>query len=279
MKKFIAYFKIIRPVNFIISFASIIVAGLICASDAAEFHKIILAALSGALIGSGGNIINDYFDIEIDKINRPARPLPKGLLTKTEAIIFYMLLNLSALVLSAFIYASAFIIAALALIVIFFYSYKLKKVLLFGNITVSFFTGMAFIYGGVSAGNWKDAVIPAVFAFFTNFIREVVKDIEDIKGDSTFGIVTYPAAKGISSALKLINFSVILLIFLTAVPFLAGIYRIEYFILVMPVVNGLFVYFMKSLSEDQSLKNIRRLSSLIKLNMVIGLIAIYLGNY
>lgn len=72
------YIKLIRPVNFIIAFVSIMVAGFICKSGNYNFSILIIAAFAGALTGAGGNVINDYFDYDIDKINRPNRVLPSG---------------------------------------------------------------------------------------------------------------------------------------------------------------------------------------------------------
>ena len=72
--KGIAIFRITRPVNLIITFVSILIAALICSYEESAAGIIILAAASGALAAASGNIINDIFDIEIDKLNRPDRP-------------------------------------------------------------------------------------------------------------------------------------------------------------------------------------------------------------
>ncbi|MBU1759160.1 geranylgeranylglycerol-phosphate geranylgeranyltransferase [Patescibacteria group bacterium] len=270
--------QIIRPVNFIIAFASIIVAGLICIDGQFLITNIFFAAFSGALVGAAGNIINDYFDLEIDKINRPTRMLPSGILTPFYTVFLYLLCTIIAFFLSLFIGVEAFTVVLISSVTIFLYSFRLKKVVLLGNFVVAFFTGFAFIYGGIAVNNWQFGIIPAVFAFMTNLIRELVKDIEDIKGDSANNVITFPQKFGTGKTILLINILTAILIIFTTIPFFLKIYRIEYFVIVMVLVNSLFVYLMHSLYKNQSAENLRRVSNLLKLNMVFGLIAIFLGK-
>ncbi|MBU1678875.1 MAG: geranylgeranylglycerol-phosphate geranylgeranyltransferase [Bacteroidetes bacterium] len=272
------YLIILRPINFVITFFSIIVAGLLCGITESNFMLIIFAALSGSLVGSSGNIINDYLDIEIDAVNRPGRVLPSGKMSKQSSLIYYFILLFAAIALAFLINIYALAIVLFAITVIFFYSYSLKRIPLVGNIVVAFFTGFAFIFGGVAAENWENGIIPGVFAFFVNLIREIVKDIEDTKGDLAHGVVTFPSKYGITNSLTLIRTLTIILMLITTIPFAFKIYRIEYFIIVMPLVNGLFVYFMREMSRELTAKKLRGMSNLLKLNMVFGLIAIFLGN-
>ncbi len=102
-KKILLYIKISRPLNALITFLVIIVASIISITENYFILKIILAGISGAITASAGNVINDYYDINIDKINRPNRILPKGYLTLKEALIFYFFLTVSAIIISAFI--------------------------------------------------------------------------------------------------------------------------------------------------------------------------------
>ncbi|MFH1194187.1 MAG: geranylgeranylglycerol-phosphate geranylgeranyltransferase [bacterium] len=275
-QKIFSIISITRPVNFLITFFSITVAGIICSVGDFKIRNILLAAVAGAFIGSGGNIINDIYDIDIDRINRPQRILPSNKMTITEAWLSYFSFTVIALVLTVFINFPSFAIAVFSSIVIFFYSKSLKKIPLFGNVTVAFFTGLAFIFGGMAVDNWTYAIIPAVFAFFINFIREIVKDIEDIEGDRANGVITFPQKFGERNAAKLISVFTILLIAITVFPFLLNIYSIEYFIIVMLTVNVLLVYFLKRLFMKDV--NYRSIGNLLKLIMIFGLIAIYAGS-
>lgn len=274
----INYLKFIRPLNCLITFTSVFVAAFISAGEYFPLNTVLYAALSASLVAAAGNVINDYFDFEIDKIAHPDRPLINGKISKKYALNFYFLLNLAALIISYFISTIAFGIVLLSIILLLLYSFSLKKIILFSNYIIAWLTGMVFIYGGLVTGNVSAAVIPALFAFIINFIREILKDIQDIKGDLTAGVVTFPAKYGSDKAIIIINALTLILILITFHPFIFSYYKIEYFVFVMVIVNPLLIYFLKSVNFDRSEKNLSRMSILLKLNMVFGLIAIYLGK-
>ena len=276
-KKIKAIVKISRPINLLITFFSILVGAAICIKGIYFLDKIILAAVSGVLISASGNIINDIFDIEIDKINRPDRVLVKGDLKINEAVITYILFAYTGIFISSYVNYNALIISTSASILLLLYSYKLKQMLLLGNTVVAVMTGMVFIYGGAAVQNIKPAVIPALFAFVINFIREIIKDMEDIEGDTKTGIKTFPVKYGFNVAKKLIIIFSMLLILFTFYPFVLKIYGIKYLIIILVLVNPILIYFLKSLMDDDSRKNLNKLSFILKLNMVFGLLAIFLG--
>jgi len=226
---------------------------------------------------ASGNIINDVFDIEIDRINRPSRPLPSGLIKIKFAVIFYFILVLISLALSLLISQSAFTIVLISHLILFLYSKYLKKVSMIGNITVAFLTGLVFIFGGVAVGNPSAAIIPASFAFLINLMREIIKDMEDVEGDRKADVITFPIKFGFQKSKLLILVITIFLVLFTLYPFLTKLYKIEFFIVVMILVNTILVYSLKLLFENHSSKNLNKISNLLKLNMVFGLIAIYFG--
>lgn len=279
MKKIFAIIKISRPLNFIISFFSILVAAQICSVSAVLNLKIIAASFAGALTGSAGNIINDYFDIEIDKVNRPNRILPLKLLSQTEALNIYFIFIVISFLISFNINFSAFIIIIFASVIIFIYSLKLKKIPLLGNFSISVITGMAFIYGGFVVDNYADAIIPALFAFLINFSREIVKDMEDVVGDTKENVFTFPSKYGFKKSKNIILIISVILFLLSFIPFLFNFYKIYFFIIMMIIVNPVLVYFIKSIFKDDSKKNLSRLSLLLKIDMIFGLIAIYFGKW
>ncbi|MFO7446911.1 MAG: geranylgeranylglycerol-phosphate geranylgeranyltransferase [Ignavibacteriaceae bacterium] len=276
--KILSFIQITRPLNVFITFISAIVAILISKETDIPGMVYLLAAISAAITAAGGNIINDYYDIETDKINKPNRPLVTGSISKSSAIKLYISLNLAALIPALFINMPSFIIVIGAQFLLFYYSYRLKRVPAAGNIVIALLTGLVFIYGGAVSGSITNSVIPSIFAFLINLVRELVKDIEDIEGDSSACINTLPITKGINFC-KWIIFSItLLLILLTFHPFIFNYYKIEFFIIVMAVVNPFLIFFLKSFFENQSLQNLSRLSNILKLNMLIGLIAIYMGK-
>ncbi len=151
--------------------------------------------------------------------------------------------------------------------------------MLVGNIIVSLMTGTTFIFGGVIGGDILKLIILAVFAFLINLAREILKDIENMEGDRATGLKTIPILFGERKALNLAIAVLCVLIIATFFPFITEFYKIEYFIAVLFGVDLFLIYAIKSLLNDSSNKNLRKISNLIKYDMVVGLIAILLGIY
>lgn len=272
------FVKLIRPTNCMITFAAIIVGGLICSYDNKISALMILAASVGFLTTAAGNTINDIYDIDIDRINRPERPLPSFMITLKQAWVFYILLVITSLGLSLFFNQFAFLIVLLSSLLLMLYSLSVKRVPVFGNVVISFLTAYTFIFAGMVVGNVRGALIPAGFAFLINMIREVIKDMEDIGGDKLAGVRTLPISYGIKVSKHFVLAVSTVLFLFTFIPFLFQVYTIEFFLIVMIVVNPILFYAVKLLYEDSSKKNLGKISSLLKLSMVFGLIAIYLGK-
>ena len=273
-----SFIQIIRPVNFAITFLSVIVAAAICIDGEYQVYKIILAAFSASLTLSAGNIINDIKDIAIDKVNHPERPLITGKITASQAKAEYVSLTFIALLLSFIINLPAFVIALSATVLLLQYSYYFKMVPILGNLIVSILTGMVFIYGGVVVNNPLAAIIPAIFAFLINLIREIVKDMQDVEGDLKQGVITFPGKFGFNSSKLLVVELTAILFLVTLYPFITRLYKIEFIILTMAIVNPLLIYNLKILFKDHSSSKLNKISTILKLNMFIGLIAILLGK-
>jgi len=277
--KLSAAVSLTRIINVLITFVSVLVAVLICSSSSAILAgTILLAAVTASIVTACGNIINDVFDYETDLVNKPNRPLPSGNMSKSSAVVIYFVLLIISLIVSCLISLIIFTIVLLSQLLLLLYSLSLKKIPLLGNVVISFLTGFVFIYGGIIAGNINAALIPALFAFLINLSREGIKTIEDIPGDKKTGFKSFPQIFGIKFSQNLIAAFLILLLLFTFVPFLTGFYSIEYFILVMVIVNPLLVYVIKALLENNQSVNLNKLSFILKLNMIFGLIAIYFGR-
>lgn len=272
------YLVITRPLNSAITFFVVVVGAVICVDFEYSTIKIILAGISAAFTAGAGNIINDIIDKDADKINHPERQIPSGSLSIKEALIEYLLLVIAACIIAIYINYTALLVVILTSFLLFLYSNRLKRIPLFGNVTVAYMTGLAFIYGGIAVGNPRGAVIPAIFAFLINLVRELVKDMQDIIGDTKAGVKTFPVQFGLNLTKHFISFFTILLITATVVPFVYRIYNIEFFVIVMVIVNPLLVYFIKLMYSSESSDTLNKISNLLKLDMLFGLIAIYFGK-
>ena len=101
--------------------------------------------------------------------------------------------------------------------------------------------------------------------------------MEDVEGDIKTGVITFPIKFGLQKSKILILIITVSLLLYTMYPFLTQLYKIEYFIVVMVIVNPILIYCVKKLFEDPSQKSLKQISNLLKLSMVFGLIAMYLG--
>ena len=266
-----------RPVNVVISAASIFMGAFITGTIQ-PIAKVALACLSGSIIAGAANVINDYFDIEIDKINKQHRPLPSGLVTPPQARIFSILLFATGIIIGALVNSVALAIAASSSVLLFMYSASLKRTVLWGNLAVSLATALAFIYGGIAVGRFSAALIPAGFAFMFHWGREIIKDIEDMEGDRENHVKTLPIRYGEKIALGVATGVFCVLLFATIVPYSLKIYGLLYLLIVLFGVDTVLVYVIFSMWKNPQPANLGWLSTLLKIDMIIGLVAIYAGR-
>ncbi len=266
-----------RPVNALISFLSIMI-GAAVTGTLEPLQKVLLAAFSGALVGSAGNAINDYYDVDIDRVNKPHRPIPSGRVSRPGALVFALILFAAGVGLSFFVRAEAVWVALGATLLLIAYSAWLKRTVLLGNLTVSTVTGAAFIYGGLAVGRVRAALIPAGFSFLFHLGREIVKDVEDLKGDRQAKAVTLPVVHGVRAAQWAVTLVFSLLIVATWLPYVFGIYNTVYFWIVVLGVDSVLVYAIVAFWWDVRPRRLAFLSNLLKVDMLVGLLAIYLGR-
>lgn len=189
-------------------------AGLPTVPSRSDLFLVIAASI---FIAAGGYIINDYFDVNIDQINKPDRMVVDRSISRRGAMFWHFLLTNTGIVLS-FIAAwphGHYLIPFLnigAATLLWFYSTTFKKQLLVGNIIISLLTAWVIIilflfsWKGMNNGSlelrtklFRLAGLYAVFAFIINLIREVVKDMEDLEGDMRYGCKTMPIAWGMAT--------------------------------------------------------------------------------
>jgi geranylgeranylglycerol-phosphate geranylgeranyltransferase len=254
------------------------VGGIIISNSEFDIKILLFASTSAMLITGGGNIINDLFDIELDKIVHPNRPLPAGKINIDESKIIYVVVNLLAFILLIQTSFSLVIIGLLVIIILYFYSSSLKKIFIIANLVVAALTGLTFIFAGLAVGNIEGSFVPSILAFMLNLIREIIKDSEDLEGDIKYNIKSIPAVLGIERTRKFLFALILILLLLTVYPFLSGLYKIEYFITIMIFFNPILIFSGKIFIESKTKENLKTASLLLKINMLIGLLAIFLGK-
>jgi geranylgeranylglycerol-phosphate geranylgeranyltransferase len=275
-----AYLTLSRPVNLALGGLSVwICAAFFPRLPAVE--TIISAMLTVMLLNAGANAINDWMDIEIDRINRPDRPLPAGKISRKSALIFTVVTFLLGNGIAAtMLNLPAFLIAAvIASPLMLWYSISLKRSPLWGNLLVSFILGLAFLFSATAFGNFQIGMIPFILAFCYTFIRELVKDAEDVNGDAAVSARTFPLIAGIPATVRLLTLLLLILIVLIPLPYAMNIYGRYYLWSVLPGVFlpllGLLLYILRFREKS----HFGKISLFLKIDMFLGLLAIYLGKF
>jgi geranylgeranylglycerol-phosphate geranylgeranyltransferase len=274
--KLTAAIKLSRPGNAAITGLSVLVGTSGCGLKA-HAAGIVLAVVSAMLIASGGNSLNDYYDYEIDKINRPQRPLPAGLLQPKTAVFLGYLWIALGLVLAYFIGIKPLALALAVSILLWLYAARGKRMGLSGNLAVALVCGLAFVYGGLTVENVGISLFPAGFAFLMHLSREIIKDVQDRSGDLAQGAKTLPIVWGAQRSLKLAAAALMVLITLTPVPYLLGIYNIRYLLAVVLGVDFMLIFMIIKLMTVPRDEDLARISFFMKIVMLVGIMAISLG--
>lgn len=220
--------------------------------------------------------MNDYFDYEIDVINRPQRVLPRGALTRRKALIFAVVLFVLALSFIAFTNFLCIAIGYPAILLILVYSWKLKKTPFIGNVAVAFLTSLTLVYGGAAAGSIVLVSMLAISAFFANVSREIAKDIEDIKGDKSLGSRTLPILWSVRKSALLSAGFLVLGIAATFLPYFSGIFGWLYLVLVAPV--DVVMLYVGYLLVNNKMEKIALIQNLEKAGMYAVLLIFFVSK-
>lgn len=229
-------------------------------------------------LNAAANAFNDYIDLDIDRINRSNRPLPRGIISPRIALWSSLVLFGIGIGISAFINQPAFIIVALiATPLMVAYSLWLKGTPLIGNLVVSFILGLAFIFAGAAFGHLWGMLTPAFLAFGFTLIRELVKDIADFKGDRATNLKTFPVRFGIGTSIRLTIVLIILLCIGVLIPYWYGIYGKLYLVVLALGIEIPLLFIVFSFMYSPSIRTCKLSSQLLKACIFSGLLAVYLG--
>lgn len=226
-------------------------------------------------------ILNGYFDIETDRINAPSRPLPSGLVTKTEVVDLSVILALLGLLSSLLIDLKAFIIVAIIWIVGFLYNWRLKKSGFFGNLVVGFSVGMTIIFGGIVVGNPFEKVVwfLAITTMFIDLGEEIAADSLDVEGDRKTGSRSLAAVFGPQQSMRIAAAIFCLVVVGTAIPFLFAWLGWQYLPRIA-LFDAVVIYSTRNLLNSQlphRINDIRRIY-LSGLGMIVAFIIIRLAT-
>ena len=258
--------------------AGAILSGGLDALYGENAFQVWLTMLSAALIGGAGNAINDYFDYEIDAVNRPDRPIPSGQVSLKTALIISLVLALGGIIISIYLSLGHLALAIISSVLLFFYSSTLKLKGFLGNLTVAGIIAISLLYGGASTGNMLAALPGFIFAFLLVLAREIIKDIEDLEGDESFNAQTLPIVLGVEPASRISQLIIWSLIVISPLPFVFLGYGGWYMALVIVLALSLLSTLILLNSTNLKKEVYSIVSHRLKASMIIGIGALVLSS-
>ena len=259
-------------------FAAVIGAGIVCGiTEIPALGAVLLFSLFSSvfLITGAGNAINDYFDADIDAINKPMRPIPSGRVSRNAALYLSLSLFGIGIVLAYTINAICFAIALANSLLLIVYARNLKRTALVGNVSVGYLTGSTFLFGGALfeiSGIFRTSGLFAL-AMLATIAREIAKDIEDIDGDSAMGLDTLPIRIGSRRACYVVSAFGMVAVLLSPIPHLSLGFSVWYLV-VVAFADLCFLIAILRLEKGDAAGS----SRLFKQAMAVALVAFVVGS-
>ena len=269
-----AYLEILRPFNALMGVIAVLLVAII---NGTFTIYIPIACVIVFIFTGAGNAINDYVDHKIDAINKPNRPIPSGRISLKSAAIYSVTLFITATIMALIIGIIQGIIVILSAVLMFLYAYKLKTSCLVGNLSIAFLTGLCFVFAGVVLQTVYLSILLGFYAFLMTMAREIVKDMEDVEGDSAEGASTFPIRYGMKSSSILAAVFMVIASLTSPLLYFIGIFNIIY-LLILVFAIYIFLSCAISILRDQSIGNTRKVSKRIKIGMGIVFLAFALGS-
>ena len=279
--KFFSMFSVVRGYNILI----IVIAQYLSSIYILAYDKplrevvldlnLLMLVLASSVTIAGGYIINNFYDSEKDLINRPQKSMLDRLVSQNTKLVFYFVLNFLAVIMASYVSFKAVMFFSLYIFGIWFYSHKLKKLPLIGNITSAVLTITPFFAVFIYYKNFETVIfVHALFLFLILSMRELTKDLENIKGDMAHNYKTMPVVYGEKASKIMLT----VLVFLTLIPaylltFNYQIGRMNYFFYASVI---LLFFFLLMLWKSNKKSQYLVLHNILKFIIVAGVFSIVL---
>ena len=268
-----AYLEIIRPVNGLLAGFAVVISTFIGLGVITLTPVAFLAFLSIFFITSAGNVANDYFDKDIDKVNKRYRPIPSGKIDVRNALIYMYLLFAAGIAASALINIYTLVFAVFCSVTVFKYN-VIKRISPMGSLVIGILVASVFIYGGLAVGNVTGLVFMGLLAGLSNIAREITKDIEDIEGDRN-GKVTLPLVYGSRKSSYMAALLLMLSVALSLHPWITSVFG-KYYLITIYIADTILIYSAARLIYNPK-KYASDVHQLEKIGMSIALVAFFVG--
>ena len=281
LTKIFSFFSVIRGYNiWVIALAQYLSAIFILAPEKRALDiildwRLFLIVVASTLTIASGYIINNFYDAKKDLINRPKKAMIDRLVSQETKLKVYFTINFIVALLMFFISWRAMLFFSAYIFLIWFYSHKLKKMFLIGNITAAVLAVLPFFGILMYYKNFYEVIFAhATFLFLLILIRELIKDLENIEGDLIADYKTMPVVFGEKRAKSII--SILTILTLIPVYFLIEIYNVGYMDIYFYVSLIILILFLIYLWKSDSKPDYLRLHNILKFLVVSGVFCIVL---
>ncbi len=282
--KFISLFSVIRLYNIFIIiiaqyFTSIFIISIDTSISSILFDfQLFLLILSSSIAIASGYIINNFYDYEKDLINKPIKSKIDKVIRKRTKLSLYITLNFLCIYTSSLVSWRSVLFFTIYIFVIWLYSHKLKRILFIGNIVSSLLSVIPFFIILIYYKNFELIIfLYAIFLFLIVYMREIIKDLENIKGDFTLDYRTIPVVYGEKSSkylLSIVSLFTLVIIYILLSGFDTGMMFYYYYFSI-----AVLLFFIIVLWKYDSKKYYNFLHNLLKFLIVLGVLSIVLIDF
>jgi geranylgeranylglycerol-phosphate geranylgeranyltransferase len=278
-KKVKGVIQLFRPELPFAAGVCVVLGEIVALGNFPPLREITLGFICGFFISGSAIVLNDYFDLEVDKVNAPSRPLPAGTVLPSEAILLTVIATIIGLSASFTLGMPAFLVCVIFWLIGFLYNWKFKEAGLLGNLMVSSSVAITFILGGIAVGEpWNKIVwVFGLMAFFIDFGEEIAGDAMDMEGDKKRDSKSIAIVKGRSFALAVSSLLFGLVILIGFVPVIFGWLGASYLLMIFITDITIIVFTIRLLKSKTSAEGIQSMRG-IYLGALLGMLAFIVGN-
>jgi geranylgeranylglycerol-phosphate geranylgeranyltransferase len=282
MGKVSGFVRLMRPINCVMMGFAVLVGAVLAHPQFSGINwlNIVSGFVTGFMLTAASMTINDYYDRSIDAINEPSRPIPSGLVSARETLVFVFVLSVVGFVFAFLASILCLAVAVISWIIVVTYVTVGKRSGLPGNFLVSVCVAIPFVYGSIIVMNHMqlNVLFFASLAFLSNTGREITKGIADVKGDKAQGMKTLAVRYGERNAAIVAVLFYIFAVSLTPIPWILHLISFWFIPFVLVTDVGLVTSSLLLL-RDYSRENARKTKNLVLLWFIIGLLAFVFGVF
>jgi len=212
----------------------VVLGELVALGGFPSLREALLGFICGFFLSGSALVSNDYFDIDVDRVNAPSRPLPSGAVSPKEALFLAALAMLIGLIASSAFGVYALILSSIFGAVGILYNWRFKQAGLWGNLMVAFSVAITFILGGLEVGQPFNKIVLffSLTAFLIDLGEEIAGDAMDMEGDKQRASKSIAITLGKSTALRVSGAIFLLIVLLSFIPYIFGWLGITYMVII-----------------------------------------------